>query len=128
MLITSRRFVRVLALCAILIVVSLTVIARPALSQGTPLVEAIKFANVRSGPGVNYDRIGTIYAGTTYPLIGRYARAPWYLIQLPDTKGWVYTDVVKVTGDPNSVPVSEELIATATAVNVPAVTSTAAPT
>src|SRR5260221_11321860 len=113
MLMFSRRSIRILSVVIALIVVPLTMIAHPALSQTSPVVEAIKFANVRSGPGVNYLQVGTIYAGKTYPLIGRYARAPWYLIQLPDTQGWVYTDLVKVTGNPDSVPVTDVIVSTA---------------
>jgi len=68
------------------------------------LVEAIKLAKIRSGPGITYPELGQIVSGTTYPLIGRNDHFPWYLIVLPDTQGWVFSDLVKVTGDLSSVP------------------------
>jgi uncharacterized protein YraI/beta-lactamase class A len=73
-------------------------------------VEAIQLAKVRSAPGINNPEIGQIVAGTAYPLIGRSALYPWYLIQLPDKQGWVYADLVKVTGNPLSVPVTEKAV------------------
>src|SRR5258707_10024809 len=74
------------------------------------VVEAIQLAKVRTAPGTNNPEIGQITAGTTYPLIGRSALYPWYLIQLPNTQGWVYADLVKVTGNPKSVPITESAV------------------
>jgi uncharacterized protein YgiM (DUF1202 family) len=71
------------------------------------LVEAIQQANLRSGPGVEFQLIGQIEVGTQYPMIGRSAHFPWFLIQLSNTQGWVYADLVKVTGNPNGAPITE---------------------
>jgi uncharacterized protein YraI/beta-lactamase class A len=82
-------------------------------TSGTPQpvwVEAIKTANVRSGPSLEYPQIGVITAGTKYQLVGRSARARWYLIKLPHMLGWVYVDLVIVTGDLKNVPYDETVI------------------
>src|SRR4051812_43910221 len=65
-------------------------------------VEAIQAANVRAGPGLEYPQIAAISAGTKYRMVGRHSRARWYLIALPRTLGWVYVDLVSVTGDINT--------------------------
>ncbi len=88
----------------------------PARSQDgtTPVpaafVEAIQEANVRSGPALTYAQVGKIVAGTTYPMVGRSSHFPWYLIALPDTQGWVYADLVKVTGNLSAVPYTEVIL------------------
>ncbi len=84
-------------------------------SQDTPTaqpvwVEAIKTANVRAGPGLDYAQIAAISAGTKYRMVGRSARARWYLIALPRTLGWVYADLVTVTGDVNGVPYDDTIV------------------
>ncbi len=64
--------------------------------------------NVRFGPGIDYPRIGQIAPGTNYPIMSRHALYPWYLIQYPaapDGVGWVYADVVDVTGNIYELPV-----------------------
>src|SRR5258708_39462611 len=101
--------------------------------------EAIKQANVRSGPGINYPQVGTIESGTKYSIIGRSALYPWYLIALPGQQGWVFADLVKVTGSLNSVPITETILTpgaslppspspTATTANNPAAPDAASPT
>jgi len=105
---------RTLLLSVIVLLIIVLALPGPAHSQNaTPapvLAEAIKQANVRSGPGLDFPQVGTIVAGTKYPIIGRSARFPWYLIALPDTNGWVFADLVKVTGSINSVPIQEGVI------------------
>ena len=87
-----------------------------ALSQGQPTsrvdvtVEAVGSANLRAGPGLEYALIDTITSGTSYRMVGRSAHFPWYLIALPDTMGWVFKDLVKVTGNVNDVPVTEMVV------------------
>jgi uncharacterized protein YraI len=114
MSLSLHHLIRLILLGVALAVLATGTFVRPGAvhSQDAPTVwvEAIQFANVRAGPAVNYPQIGTITAGTKYPMIGRSARFPWYLIQLPETEGWVYVDVVKVTGNPKSVPITEKII------------------
>jgi uncharacterized protein YraI len=103
-------------LLALALSTMLGALAQPVRSQSAPtappsvFAEAIQQANLRAGPGIDYPQVGTIVAGTKYPLVGRNARFPWYLIALPETLGWVYKDLVTVTGNPNTVPFSELII------------------
>lgn len=76
----------------------------PAVGQNTPVTaEAIGAANLRLGPGVEYALLGVITAGKQYPVVGRYPYAPWLLLDISGRLGWVYQDLVRVTGDLNTV-------------------------
>ncbi|MBN1285208.1 MAG: SH3 domain-containing protein [Anaerolineae bacterium] len=68
--------------------------------------EALQQANVRSGPGIDYPQIGSIRAGAQYPVIGRHELYPWLLIEFGDPvqPGWVFADLLRVTGDLGAVP------------------------
>lgn len=66
--------------------------------------------NVRTGPGTNYPVAGPGPAGSTAPVIGRNSDGSWLQVEYPPgsgSKGWLYTDLVAVTGDPQSVAVAE---------------------
>lgn len=78
--------------------------------QEPPQAEAIQFANVRSGAGIEFPVVGRIDAGTKYPIIGQHPRFPWLLIQLPDRQAWVFKDVVTVTGSLANVPYTEVIL------------------
>ncbi|MEM7345642.1 MAG: SH3 domain-containing protein [Chloroflexota bacterium] len=63
--------------------------------------------NIRSGPGTNYDVIGTLNANTTRPIVGRNRDASWWQIQISEnTLGWVSNSVVEPTNVDN-VPLVE---------------------
>jgi uncharacterized protein YraI len=58
--------------------------------------------NVRAGPGVDYERVGTLLAGQEAPALGRSAGGDWVQISFPagpDGLGWVYTYLVDVSGE-----------------------------
>lgn len=58
--------------------------------------------NVRAGPGVDYERIGTLLAGQQVPALGRSAGGDWVQISYPEGPqglGWVYTYLVEVNGE-----------------------------
>jgi len=64
--------------------------------------------NVRSGPGTDYDRVGTLVRGQSGAIL---AQAQTYGVWLkivyiggPDNTGWVAQDVVKVVGDLGQAP------------------------
>ena len=79
---------------------------RTATSAGRPFVEAIQDAtNVRAGPDINEDRLGQIYPGTRYAVLGK--RFEWYWIEYPESpigSAWVHNSVVTLTGDPALIP------------------------
>ncbi len=65
--------------------------------------------NVRNGPGTNYDQVGILIKGQSAPIVGiaQVGQFTWFKIVYiggPDNTGWVYKDVVRVTGDLLAVP------------------------
>ncbi|HRE47853.1 MAG TPA: serine hydrolase [Aggregatilineales bacterium] len=97
------------AILILWIVLLSIVLATAARAQGVT-AEAYGKANLRAGPAIEYPVVGEIAAGTAYPIIGRSARFPWYLLQLPDHQGWVFRDLVQVRGNIESVPYSDLII------------------
>lgn len=58
--------------------------------------------NVRSGPGTEYDRVGTLLANQEVIGKGRTEGGSWILIEYqggPDNYAWVYSSYVDYTGD-----------------------------
>lgn len=65
--------------------------------------------NIRSGPGVNYEIIGTLNANTSMPVVGRILDRSWWQIQINNNVlGWVSAAVVSANNADN-VPVIENL-------------------
>jgi len=80
-----------------------TITPLPTQPQGA-LLEAITEANVRSEADPSGDLLGTIKAGETYPVIGRYFR--WYQFRFPlspTNTGWVFEELVTITGDTSAI-------------------------
>jgi hypothetical protein len=81
-----------------------------ALAPSLARVEAIDKdtgANVRSAPSLNAEKLGTIFPGKFYYVIGRWEE--WLQIQFdksPTGLAWVYRGVVNVSGlEPEAIPV-----------------------
>ena len=73
--------------------------------MGLVVLEAITEANVRAEPDPESERLGTIRVGEIYPVLGRYFR--WIQFQYdpsPSGKGWVFDELVTVTGDQSVIP------------------------
>jgi hypothetical protein len=80
-------------------------ITRTPTLEGAALLEAITEANVRSQPDPESDRLGTIRAGDSYTVIGRYFR--WYQFQYdqsPSGTGWVFEELVNIKGNADRIP------------------------
>jgi uncharacterized protein YraI len=72
-----------------------------------PQLVAPGAVNIRSGPGLNYNVIGTLSANTAMPVVGRNANGSWWQIKTPDdAKGWVAGSVVNATNT-GEVPVAQ---------------------
>ncbi len=88
------------------------------LGQYTGVVaEAKGSANLRAGIGTETEVVGAIETGTRYPVIGRSAQFPWLLLGDVVTFapiGWVFTDLVTVSGSLDVVPLSDINVAAAT--------------
>ena len=84
-----------------------TAAAAPAGASVSPSGE---FANVRTGPGVAYDRVGQINAGQSMPVKGKNADGTWYQVAFtgaPNGVAWVYNEVVKFSGDASKLTVQQ---------------------
>ena len=95
-----------------------------------PAATAAYNANIRSGPGVEYDVIDAFYQGQAARLAGRYVNGLgelwWYVLRIgPGLAGWVWDGAVVVTGDVSGVPFLEP---PPTPTPVPAPTATPTPT
>ncbi len=68
-------------------------------------------ANIRQSPDPNSEKLGTIFPGHFYPIIGKYGN--WYQILYgvpnPDSTGWVYGEIVNVTGPANAIPTAPDV-------------------
>jgi serine/threonine protein kinase len=82
--------------------------------------------NIRTGPGVEFERIATISPGTRYAVLGRVE--DWVQIDYADSPtgiAWVFAGVVSIFGDEALIP---ELVLTATPTAPPTDRPTATPT
>jgi len=69
------------------------------------VLEPLDTANVRAEPDVNGAQLGVIRAGEVYTVTGRYFE--WYQFQYsgsPTGRAWVFGQIVRIEGDPNTIP------------------------
>jgi hypothetical protein len=72
-----------------------------------PELVAPSSVNIRSGPGVSYEVIGSLAANTPMPIVGRTADTSWWQIRMPNNElGWISSSVVSASNTEN-VPVVE---------------------
>lgn len=72
---------------------------------GQAILEARDFANVRAAPDTSAAQLGVIRSGERYNVTGRYYQ--WLQFQYnqsPTGLGWVFGDLVNITGDPATIP------------------------
>lgn len=87
-----------------------------------PLATTLGEANLRFGPDLSYPVIVRVPEGTSLRVIERHALVPWLRVALPESptgSGWLYSEVVEISGDLSSVPVTE-----ASVFNYPTLTPT----
>ncbi|MEM7028099.1 MAG: FHA domain-containing protein [Chloroflexota bacterium] len=95
---------------------------------GIPVATITTDLNVRSGPGVGYDVLGLLPAGTVVEILGRSEdRIWWYIVYTdsPDQRGWVATEFAP-SDNAADLPVIDEPTPTPTVTATP--TQTATPT
>lgn len=63
--------------------------------------------NVRGGPGTDYPVVGGLVAGQTCAVIGRNQAATWWQISCPGVNGWVFGDLVALSGPISTVQVAQ---------------------
>lgn len=73
--------------------------------EGGAFLEAKEYANVRSEPSTDSAQLGTINAGESYNVLGRYASWIQFEYQSsPTGRGWVYGELVNLSGNTDSIP------------------------
>ncbi len=66
--------------------------------------------NVRGGPGTNYPVVGPGPAGASASVLGRNSDSSWLQIEYPPGPqgiGWIYAQLVQISGNPETVAVAE---------------------
>ncbi|HEX9926596.1 MAG TPA: SH3 domain-containing protein [Anaerolineae bacterium] len=102
----------------------------PAPVNETVTVTILQNMNVRTGPGTNYPVAGPAPAGESSRAIGRNADASWLQVEYPltaDGTGWVYTELVQVAGNRQSVGVVQVAAPAQPVAAAPAAQQEAAP-
>lgn len=73
-------------------------------AQPVALVNSV--ANVRSGPGTQYDRIGVAAVGQRFDIKGKNGAETWWQIDFNGRAGWLFADLVSAEGDLGRVSVA----------------------
>lgn len=66
--------------------------------------------NVRSGPGVNYEIIGSVVGGELLPILGRSSDGSWYNVQTVFGEGWVSARYLITRNEFGNAPVTEDTV------------------
>lgn len=85
-----------------------TVTGTPEGVTATVLLDQEDPVNIRSGPGVFFDKIGILQHGQSVTVAGRSAGGDWIMIDYPGAPGdfgWVYSPVVFIS--PGELPIVE---------------------
>ena len=85
-----------------------TVTGTPEGVTATVLLDQEDPVNVRSGPGVFFDKVGVLLPGQKVSVAGRSAGGDWIMIDYPGAPGsfgWVYSPVVSIS--PGELPIIE---------------------
>jgi uncharacterized protein YraI len=79
--------------------------------------------NIRSGPGLNYSKIGLAKPGTTATITGKTNNDEWYQINYEGSSAWVAASVVEVTSSTTTISIVDDIpTPPATSVPVAAIT------
>ena len=85
-----------------------TVTGTPKGVTATVLLNQEDSVNVRSGPGVFFDKVGVILPGQEVAVLGRSTGGDWVMIDYPggpNNIGWIYAPVVQIS--PGELPIIE---------------------
>ncbi len=77
----------------------------PDAGQGPLAQIVVTELNVRAGPGTGYEVVGVLAQGAQVPVTGRSVDGTWLVVSLSGGTGWVFAELVAVSGDLASVPV-----------------------
>jgi uncharacterized protein YraI len=75
-------------------------------ADSTPRLTVIGGANVRRGPSTAFDPpIGSVAANTQSVILAKNPAGDWYKFQYYNGEGWIFSQLVEVSGDVASLPV-----------------------
>ncbi|TVR23602.1 MAG: hypothetical protein EA396_02970 [Anaerolineaceae bacterium] len=80
--------------------------APPTASTGGGTPEAVfnRLQNVRSGPGLNFSRVGTFSSGDRTPILAVNPGGDWFKVRFGSGEAWVFAPYVDVTGNISNLP------------------------
>lgn len=61
--------------------------------------------NLRTGPGLNYDRVGVLQVGQSLEIVGRNANSSWWQVATSNGLRWIAASVTTATNVDSSIPV-----------------------
>lgn len=79
----------------------------PAFQPGVCEVYASGTVNLRTGPGTNFDRAGTLGAGESFEVVGQAAGSDGFTWYELENDAWVREDIITLQGDCATIPDSE---------------------
>jgi hypothetical protein len=102
---------------------TLTFTLAPSPTDTTPMVSVSVDTNCRSGPGVNYAKLGALLVGEKARIVARAETGFYWIIENPDGAGtcWLWAEYATVTGDTSGL-----LVMTAPPSPTPTLTNTPA--
>jgi uncharacterized protein YraI len=66
--------------------------------EGATLRVTSNTANIRSGPGTGFGRVGQVRQGETFDVTGKNPAGDWYEFDFDGKTAWIYSQMVSVTG------------------------------
>ncbi len=84
-------------------------------------------ANLRSGPGADFDVVGSLTEGESVSIYNRDDSGEWLLVE-PDEEVWIWVQLVALTTQITEIPILPTPLPTNTPSRTPAPTSTPRPT
>lgn len=82
--------------------------AGPVINPNDPTCRVLTNVNLnyRTGPSVDYRRLGTLAAGTQAPIVGRLGDNTWWYVQVnPSTQAWLSADFTSEYGNCINIPI-----------------------
>lgn len=80
----------------------------PVPTSSTPLATFNQPVNVRRGPGTIFNPpIGSFNAGQTSEILARNPAGDWYKVRYGGGEGWVFAQLISVSGNVSSLPVDQ---------------------
>lgn len=86
-------------------------LAATRIAANPPVATALINVNIRSGPGLDFPKIGLLSEGLEAQILGVDSEAFWYMIKIPgeeNLQGWVSKDYVKVRNAENLPVIGEQ--------------------